>query len=86
MTCDSYIIDHVLLQSQIRQTPLHIACQHEHTTPDDDRYRLQLVTILLAHGAKVGVRDERGLRPIHCAVRARRWDMALLLMGFNADA
>ena len=52
----------------------------------EDRLRLALVQLLLTHGAKVNVRDERGVRPIGYAARAQRWDMALLLLGIHVNA
>ncbi|XP_035679546.1 ankyrin repeat domain-containing protein 27-like isoform X4 [Branchiostoma floridae] len=59
-----------------RNTPLHLACQHDH---------VKIVSALLDHGAKCNVKDHNGCTPLYLSATAGNLQPAQLLIQKGAN-
>jgi ankyrin repeat protein len=64
------------VENEEKRTPLQYAAENGH---------INAVNALLTGGANINHRDMRGDTAIHCALRAKREDMALFLVGKGCD-
>lgn len=68
--------------------PLHLAIKYASTTkpakdkPAPDKV---LVDLFLSKGCKITDKDDGGNTPLHCAVRAGKMDMVVMLVKMGAD-
>jgi hypothetical protein len=68
--------------------PLHLAIKFASTTkpakdkPAPDK---QLVDLFLSKGCKITDKDDGGNSPLHCAVRAGKMDLVVMLVKMGAD-
>lgn len=68
--------------------PLHLAIKYASTAkpakdkPAPDK---QLVDLFLSKGCKITDKDDGGNTPLHCAVRAGKMDMVVMLVKMGAD-
>ncbi|MEG4021668.1 ankyrin repeat domain-containing protein [Microcoleus sp. S13C4] len=64
-------------------TPLHQAVKYDYLHSDLPRARLEIVSFLIANGAKVNVKDCYGHTPLHIAVFNRRVAMSNNMQNIN---
>ncbi len=68
--------------------PLHLAIKYASTAkPTKDKPALdkQLVDLFLSKGCKITDKDDGGNTALHCAVRAGKMDMVVMLVKMGAD-
>jgi ankyrin len=72
-----------MLRTTDGKTPLHILSESNIKDAGD---LLNLVLLLLKHGAAVNSRTKKGHTPLHLAIRRNRFKLAEILLEHGADA
>ena len=76
LTCVSALFSKVNIGDKFRMAPLHIASEHGHVA---------CVSVLLDHGAEIGVQAVGGASPLHQAAASGRVEVVRLLLRRGAD-
>ena len=63
------------------ETPLHAGCSDEETYHATNYEKLEVLRLLLEHGASVGAKDNKGRTPLHVVSQSRRVKSIRMFIG-----